>query len=275
MWAAVYHPPLAEASPAVATAIPASLPIAAAPAQVPSPPAAVISTASPVGVFGQPVFRFFAACVLLALITFAINIGGIRDRFKRAIHPPAPQPVPAVAAIRLRPSVAVLGFKNISGRPDEAWLSTAFVEMLSTELGSGGEIRIVPEEEISRAKADLELREADSLSKETLARIRRILGSDRVVVGSYTALGNNAGAQVRLDLRVQDAVNGETIALLSATGTEARLFQIVSQAGAQARGKLGVSPLSPENTATLLGALPQNPEAARLYSEGLIAPSSI
>src|SRR2546426_8593571 len=30
-----------------------------------------------------------------------------------------------------------LGFKNLSGRPDEAWLSTALSEMLTTELAAG------------------------------------------------------------------------------------------------------------------------------------------
>ena len=34
----------------------------------------------------------------------------------------------------MRPSVAVMGFKNLSGRPQSAWLSTALTEMLSTEL---------------------------------------------------------------------------------------------------------------------------------------------
>jgi serine/threonine protein kinase len=44
---------------------------------------------------------------------------------------------------RSRQSVAVLGFKNLSGRPETAWLSTALSEMLTTELSLGGKLRTI------------------------------------------------------------------------------------------------------------------------------------
>jgi serine/threonine protein kinase len=50
------------------------------------------------------------------------------------------------SAIHARCSVAVLGFKNLSGKPEVAWLSTAFSEMLTTELAAGGKLRTVPGE---------------------------------------------------------------------------------------------------------------------------------
>ena len=40
--------------------------------------------------------------------------------------------------IRVRRSVAVLGFRNLPGRPEDNWLSPAFSEMLNTELAAGG-----------------------------------------------------------------------------------------------------------------------------------------
>ena len=43
---------------------------------------------------------------------------------------------------------------------------------------------------------------------DTLARIRASLGTDLVVLGWYVALGERSGAQIRLDLRVQDAARG-------------------------------------------------------------------
>ncbi len=48
---------------------------------------------------------------------------------------PRPRPPPIAA----RPAVAVLGFRNLAGREDVQWLSTALSEMLTTELGGGGE----------------------------------------------------------------------------------------------------------------------------------------
>ena len=70
-----------------------------------------------------------------------------------------------------RRSVAVLGFRNLAGRPDDNWLSTAFTEMLSTELAAGGGLRLVPGEDVARAKRELPLADEDTLAKATLDRL--------------------------------------------------------------------------------------------------------
>ena len=120
--------------------------------------------------------------------------------------------------------MAVLGFKNLSGKPDEAWISTALAEMLSTELAAGEQVRTIPGENIARMKVDLALADADSFGKDSLAKIRNHLGTDLVVVGSYLAMGKSGGGKIRLDFRLQDAVAGETIASVSETGTENELL---------------------------------------------------
>src|SRR5260370_13815825 len=84
---------------------------------------------------------------------------------------------------RGRRSVAVLGFNNLSGRTDTAWLSTALSEMLTTELAEGGKLRTIPGESVAQTRISLSLPEADSLSRETLGRGYRNLGSDFVVLG--------------------------------------------------------------------------------------------
>ena len=106
-----------------------------------------------------------------------------------------------------RHSVAILGFKNLSGRPDTAWLSTALSEMLTTELGAGEKLLTISGENVARVKNDLALPETDSLAADTLARVRKNLGSDFVVLGSYLDLGD--GSDIRVDLRVQDAKTGQ------------------------------------------------------------------
>jgi hypothetical protein len=60
--------------------------------------------------------------------------------------------------------------------------------MLTTELGTGGHIRTIAEENVVRAKMDLSLSDADSLAKDTLTRVRNNLGSDFVVLGSFVDL---------------------------------------------------------------------------------------
>jgi TolB-like protein len=159
--------------------------------------------------------------------------------------------------------------KNLSGRPDEAWLSTALSEMLATELAAGEQMRAVPGEKVAQAKIDLGLVAADGYSAETLARIRANLGSDVVVLGSYTALGQKSNGRIRVDLRLQEAATGETIAEVATTGSETELFDLVTRAGLQLREKLGVEAVSADQAAGVRASAPANSEAARLYAEGL------
>jgi tetratricopeptide (TPR) repeat protein len=179
---------------------------------------------------------------------------------------------PAVTGVQnstSRRSVAVLGFKNLSGRPDEAWISTALAEMLTTELAAGEQLRTVPGENVTRMKADLNLMDADSFGADTLSKIRQNLGSDLLVTGSYLAMGNNANDKIRIDFRLQDAAAGDTISSISETGTKGELLDLVSRTGTELRNKLGVAAISETDASSVRASLPANPEAARLYAEGL------
>ena len=214
-----------------------------------------------------------AAVVISALMLLALDVGGIRTR----LFPPAKQGQSVATSgstmvaptIKARRSVAVLGFKNLSGKPDEAWISTALAEMLSTELAAGEQVRTIPGENVARMKADLALADADSFGKDSLAKIRNHLGTDLVVVGSYLSMGKTGGGKIRLDFRLQDAVAGETIASVSETGTENELLDLVSRSGTEIRRKLGIGQVSDSDTSGVRASLPSNGEAARLYSEGL------
>src|SRR6202040_3568271 len=132
-------------------------------------------------------------------------------RFRLASHASSPANV-ALSNVRVRRSVAVLGFRNLPGRPEDNWLSSAFSEMLNTELAAGGELRLVPGEDVARAKSELPLSGEDSLSKSTLQRLRTNPGADVVILGSYTMLLNAPERKIRLDVRLQDTAGGETLA---------------------------------------------------------------
>ena len=176
---------------------------------------------------------------------------------------------PAAAARAPRQSIAVLGFKNLAGRPEEAWVSTALSEMLTTELAAGEKLRAIPSEDVARMKIDLAIPEADTLGKETLARVRRNTGADLVLLGSYLAIGPGEGGPIRLDLRLQDTVAGETIAVVSEKGSAADFDTLATRAGAQLRDKLRLPAVSATDAAAVKASLPSSPEAARLYAEGL------
>ncbi|MFI5252719.1 MAG: protein kinase [Bacteroidota bacterium] len=169
-----------------------------------------------------------------------------------------------------RKSVAVIGFKNLSDRPDEEWVSTALSEMLTTELSAGNKLRTIPGENISRMKIDLALKNEESFAKQTLDKIRDVLGADYVVMGSYLAAGGEGDKQLRIDLRIQDASAGETLASIAEVGTESKIFDLVAAVGLSLREKLGIGNIPSAETATLRASYPVNPEAVRLYSEGLV-----
>jgi eukaryotic-like serine/threonine-protein kinase len=170
---------------------------------------------------------------------------------------------------RPQSSLAVLGFKNLSGRADAAWLSTALSEMLSTELGVAGPLRVLPGEVVSRAKSELALDDSDAFGAGTLGRLRSRLGADLVVLGSFVALGGGPQARLRLDLRVQDTAEGESLAALRHEGTESGLFELVSRVGEALRRTLGLPQRSQAEGEGVRGTLPQDPAAARLYALGM------
>jgi hypothetical protein len=99
--------------------------------------------------------------------------------------------------------------------------------------------------------------------------LHKDLDSDLVVLGSFTAVGAKSDTRIRLDLRLQDAVAGETIADVAVVGDEANLFDMVSQAGAQLREKLGMEAVSLVEAVSVQASLPSSRATARLYSEGL------
>ena len=156
-------------------------------------------------------------------------------------HGRKPREAASPSPVNRRRTIAVLGFKNLSGKPEQYWLSTALSEMLTTELSQGDQLRTIPGESVAQMKLSLSLADADSYGRETLNRIRQNLGSDDVVLGSYLPLGDGL---LRLDLRLQDAVAGETLVSVSEKGKESEIDQLVSRAGAELRAKLDIGPLS-------------------------------
>ena len=175
----------------------------------------------------------------------------------------------AATAVKARRSVAVLGFKNLTARPEAAWMSAALSEMLTSELAAGGKLRAIPGENVARMQMEMKVTDTDSLAADTLARIRDRLGTDLVVRGSFLAPGKESGGQLRLDIRVQDAADGEIVASVAETGVESEILDLVSRTGAKLRSTLGVEELSPAEAGGARALLPSSPQAARLYAEGL------
>jgi serine/threonine protein kinase len=163
-------------------------------------------------------------------------------------------------------TVVVLGLKNLSGKPETAWLSTAAAEMLASDLGAGGELRLIPGEDVARTKSDLQLADAESYNAQTLSRVRGRTGADVVIVGDYFALGAS-DEKVRFDFRAQATDSGDTLATISDSGTVAQLPELIDRSGGRLRAQLGIAAAAGADA--VRASMPQSPEAARLYAEGL------
>ncbi len=205
--------------------------------------------------------------VVVAGLMIALNVGGLRDKvFRRSASGSAINSPAALAPAPVRQSVAVVGFRNISGRADLAYVSTAISEMMTTELAAGEKLRIVSGEDVARMKVDLRLPDADTFAPDTLAKIRKNLNADDVVLGGYVSLTDS---QIRLDVRLQDARTGQTVTAFPRTGNLAQLDELVASAGAELRAELGAGEITTAEATAVKATLPSDPEAARLYSEGL------
>jgi DNA-binding winged helix-turn-helix (wHTH) protein/tetratricopeptide (TPR) repeat protein len=226
-------------------------------------PEAVVPV-SPVAT-GYPKQRELIIGLMILLIALA-GIAVYRWRSSLAMRVAAKSNV--APPITTRRSVAVLGFRNLPGRPQEDWLSTAFTEMLSTELAAGGSLRLIAGEDVARAKRDLQIGNGDTLAKSTLASLRIDSGADVVVLGSCTPLDEKGQKRIRVDVRLQDTTTGETIAQEAFTGAEASLFDLASQAGTRLRERLGANPVPAEAINAARASLPSSQQATRLYAEG-------
>jgi len=249
---------LAEAPVAVVTAPTAPSGPTALPAPDPEPapeplPGAVEETPAP---------HRHSVIALAAAILAIAAIAGLAWRLRR---PPAM----AVSAVSdPRPTISVLGFRNVSGRPDLDWIGTALSEMVQTELAPGSTYRLMPVETSERLRRALSLERPGSLSTESLARLRRAAAVDRVVGGSYASSGSGPNdSRIRIDVLVQDARTGETVGSATETGEASKLFDLVDSIGARLRASLREPERTPSGEEA--ARLPRDPTALRLYSEGL------
>jgi eukaryotic-like serine/threonine-protein kinase len=217
--------------------------------------------------FGLSFWLFLLVPLLFIAVFLALNWKDSRDWLtQQGKHSAVPASTPIA---KPRKSVAVLSFHNASRSEQEKWLSTALAGMLATELSAGEKLRIIPAENIARMERDLSLAGSDTLASDTIKRIRDYLGNDLIVAGSYTALGQTSGGQVRLDVRLQDATTGETVASVAEAGSEINLFDLVSRVGADLRNRLGVGAVEALDAAAAQASYPTTPEVAQLYAEGL------
>jgi DNA-binding winged helix-turn-helix (wHTH) protein/tetratricopeptide (TPR) repeat protein len=199
---------------------------------------------------------------ILGLVTF------VRPRLKgRTLKD---EPASALAAtVTPRRSVAVLGFHNASGQKDSAWLSTALSEMLSKELGAGGQLRLVSGDEVANLRHRTDWTISGELTPDTASRLGATLASDLLVTGSYTVIGGGKSEKVRLDARVQDSRSGHILSEAAGTSSLQEVLPLVSEIGSKLRRDLALPAVTGDEFSGVRASVSSNLEAERFYSLGL------
>src|SRR5262249_23258275 len=123
----------------------------------------------------------------------------------------------------------------------------------------------VDSESVARARRELALPDTESFAKDTLSRIRSLLGTDYVVVGSYLV----EGEKVHVDLKLQDARSGSTVAGITEADSKDAMVALVGKIGAKVRAKLGAGDLSATQRDGVVASLPRSADVQKLYAEGL------
>jgi adenylate cyclase len=136
---------------------------------------------------------------------------------------PAPPQPPAQAPTA--PSVAVLDFENMSGDSSLGWLASGIAETVTNDLRAAT-LRIIDRVRVT---------EAVRQTGRDLSALRRALGIDRVVVGSF----QRAGERLRITARIIDAGSGECLADAKADGPLDQVFDLQDRIVSQFTDALG------------------------------------
>lgn len=198
-------------------------------------------------------YRMFGIAAVLAGVAVAVALVVWRREAEHAQPPSTPGS-----------AVAIVDFNNLSQNPKDAWLGPALTEMLATEIAVGGRLHALPGELVRPARSDLSTPQIGGYAPQSLALLRKRLGADYVLSGSYLVGGVETDSQdVRLDLALQDARDGRAIASLTRSGPVSELSRIVIDSGRQLRDRLGITGSADAELESTAGAQPPSADVAR------------
>jgi serine/threonine protein kinase/tetratricopeptide (TPR) repeat protein len=205
--------------------------------------------------------RLFAAIAAAVLVVSAVSYFGVVQRTKQNKNTPAP----AVVA-ETKPRLAILGFQNLSGRPEANLLGDVLTDSLWSQLDADA-IRFIPPSRVDEMRHDLGLQTiTENPSKEELSRIAKYLGCDKVLTGSYRADGDKASDKVNWNIHLVRASSGESVASFPLSGTQSAINEMAMRAGKLIRSELGVT-LTLQEEQRLDNSMSANPAAMAHFAE--------
>jgi tetratricopeptide (TPR) repeat protein len=156
-------------------------------------------------------------------------------------------------------TIAVTGFANVTGRPEDAWLGTGLAETVSAGLAEVPGLAVVSRERILEVLRELG-RPADADDPALAVQVGREVGAHGVVSGAYQSLGD----RIRVTVRVTEAATGRVALHPRVDGARDAIFELQDRLVAElVAGLRGQWPAArPEETQSL--------EAYEACSKGLL-----
>ena len=152
-----------------------------------------------------------------------------------------------------RPTVAVLAFDNRSGRPDYDALGQGLAAMMTTDLATVKELRVVERERLADITREIDAQRSARFDSTTAVRVGRLAGAQFLVTGSLAAVD----PQLRLDTRVIQVETGVIVKTAQVTGRAEAFLDLQQRLVKQLVRDLDVA-LSPEREAQLDARVAKN-----------------
>jgi len=166
-------------------------------------------------------------------------------------------------------TVGIFPFAYEGGDPIWEPLALALPDMLATDLGVTGRLRIVERVSVQALLAELALGESGRVVPASAARGGRLLGAGHVVQGRFRIDG---GERIEVDLAVVEvlAPGAEQVDPVAAQDLIARLFDLEKQLAFDIHSELGIQ-LTPAERERINERQTESVEALLAYGRGLQA----
>ena len=162
-------------------------------------------------------------------------------------------------------SVAILPFRNASSDASLDWLGPSLADMLTTDVGQSGQLRLVSQDRLQQIARDLKIRTDETLDPATARRLADFSNAETIISGQFIRIGD----QIRIDATLRDVKRDRSTTLKTEAPNEKELLAAVGNLAQQIRDTLGSGEAAKAVRGKIFAPSSKSVSAIRFYNEGL------
>lgn len=166
----------------------------------------------------------------LAGVSIAASLAFLAIKYwpQQATSPTSSRQSPAIAASSHGTRIAILPFEALSSNDsDTSGYEEGIVRILEKPLKASPHMDVVERADIDKAIGELKLTRDRMFDQSTVSQIGRLVGAQKLLLGSYFKIGKN----LRIDARVVDTETGRILASVAREGQPDDLTALVTAIG--------------------------------------------